>query len=118
MQIQFRIRGPNINARARNSLEELLERLQSLISITKAVVVVEHCRNRAPAFRAFVLLAVPGPDIHAEARDYTLGAAWRKVNASLRKQIEQRRAKRLARIKSMRQQPIFTAPWSRRGVPR
>lgn len=118
MKIQFHIRGINITARARNSLKELLERLQSLIPITAAAVALEHSRDSAPAFRAFVLLAVPGPDIHAEPRDHTLGATWLKVNAALREQIEQRKAKQLARIKSMRQQPIFTAPWSRGGVPR
>ena len=65
MKIQFHIRGINITARARNSLKELLERLQSLIPITAAAVALEHSRDSAPAFRAFVLLAVPGPDIHA-----------------------------------------------------
>ena len=118
MKVQFHIRGLNITATARDSLKKWLERLQSLIPITAAAVVLEHCRGSAPAFRAFVLLAVPGPDIHAEARDHTLGVAWLKVNAALRKQIQQRKAKQLARIKSKRQQPIFAAPWSRGGVPR
>jgi ribosome-associated translation inhibitor RaiA len=118
MKIQFHIRGVDINARARNSLKKWLERLHSLIPITAAAVALEHNRNDAPAFRAFVLLAVPGPDIHAEARDHTLGAAWLKVNAALRKQIQQRKAKQLARIKSMGQQPMFTAPWLRGGVPK
>ena len=55
MKIQFHIRGINITARARNSLKELLERLQSLIPITAAAVALEHSRDSAPAFRAFVL---------------------------------------------------------------
>jgi ribosome-associated translation inhibitor RaiA len=118
MKIQFHIRGVDINARARNSLKKWLERLHSFIPITAAAVALEHSRNSAPAFRAFVLLAVPGPDIHAEARDHTLGAAWLKVNAALRKQIQQRKAKQLARSKSMGQQPMFTAPWLRGGVPK
>jgi ribosome-associated translation inhibitor RaiA len=117
MKIQFHIRGLNITARNRSSLRGSLERLQSLIPITAAAVVLEHRWGSAPAFRAFVLLAVSGPDIHAEAHDHTLEAAWLKVNAALRKQIEQRKAKQLARIKSMRQQTIFTTPWSR-GAPR
>ena len=118
MKIQFHIRGINITARARNRLRESLERLQNRIPITAAAVVLEHCSENAPAFRAFILLAIPGPDIHAEARDHTLEAAWLKINAALRKQIEQRKAKQLARTKSIRQQPIFMAPCSRGGVPR
>jgi ribosome hibernation promoting factor len=118
MKIQFHIHGLNISARVRNYLRESLERLQSLIPITNAAVVLEHRWDNAPTFRAFALLAVPGPDIHAEAREHTLEAAWLKVTAALRKQIEQRKAKQLARVKSKRQQPIFTAPWSRGGAPR
>jgi ribosome-associated translation inhibitor RaiA len=118
MKIQFHTRGLNISARVRNCLGEPLQRLQSLIQITKAAVVLEHTWDKAPAFRAFVLLAVPGPDIHAEVREHTLEAAWLKITAALRKQIERRKAEQLARTKSMRQQPIFTAPWSRGGASR
>jgi len=116
MKIQFHIRGLNITAGARNDLRQSVEQLQALIPITNAAVVLEHTWDSAPAFRAFVLVAVPGPDIHAEAREHTLQAAWLKVTASLRKQIELRKAKQLARIKSMRQKPIFTAPWSNGGA--
>ena len=118
MKIQFHIRGLNIRARVRNYLREPLERLQSRISITNAAVMLEHTRDNALAFRAFVLLAVPGPDIHAEVREHTLEAVWLKVTASLRKQIEKRKARQLARIKSKREQGIFAAPWSRTGVSR
>ena len=41
----------------RNYLGEPLKRLQSLIQITNAAVVLEHMWDKAPAFRAFVLLA-------------------------------------------------------------
>ena len=118
MRIQFHIRSLNITARVRNDLRKPLERLESLIPITNAAVVLEHTWNNAPAFRAFVLLAVPGPDIHAEMREHTLEAVWLKVTASLRKQIEHRKARQLARIKSKREQSIFAAPWSRTGVSR
>ena len=118
MRIQFHIRGLNISSRVRNHLRKPLERLQSRIPITTAAVVLEHTWNAAPAFRAFVLLAVPGPDIHAEAREHTLEAVWLKATASLRKQIEHRKARQLARIKSKREQGIFPAPWSRTGVSR
>lgn len=118
MRIQFHIRGLNISGRVRNHLSESLERLQSRIRITNAAVLLEHTWDDTPAFRAFVLLAVPGPDIHAEVREHTLEAVWLKVTDSLRKQIEQRKTRQLARIKSMREQGIFAAPWSRRGVSR
>jgi ribosome-associated translation inhibitor RaiA len=118
MRIQFHIRGLNISGRVRNHLREPLERLRSRIPITNAAVVLEHTRDNAPGFRAFVLLAVPGPDIHAEVREHTLEAAWLKVTASLRRQIEQRKTRQVARIKSRREQGIFAAPWSRTGASR
>jgi putative sigma-54 modulation protein len=99
MKTQFHIRGLNVTAGLRRWLEQSLERLESIISITDAAAVVEYRRDDAPAFRAFASLAVPGPDIHAEARDHTLEAAWLKVTAALRKQIEQRKARRDARVK-------------------
>jgi ribosome-associated translation inhibitor RaiA len=116
MRIQLHIRGLNISGRVRKHLRETLERLRGRIPITNAAVVLEHTFENAPAFRAFVLLAVPGPDIHAEVREHTLDAVWLKVTASLRKQIEQRKARRLARIKFKREQGIFAAPWSRTGA--
>lgn len=110
MKIQFRIRGLNANANLRRWLEQQLERLQRLISVTSAEVVLEHQRDAAPAFGARVHLAVPGPDIHATARDHTVQAAWLKVFKNLQKQIERRKAKQSTRPKTNRQQP---APASR-----
>jgi ribosome-associated translation inhibitor RaiA len=115
MKILFYTRGFNVRKHSRQLLEQPIEQLQDLVSITRTAVVLERRREDAPAFRAFVSLAVPGPDIHAEARDHTLKAAWLKVTAALRKQIEKRKAKQLARIKSTRRQPIFKVPWSRGG---
>ena len=99
MKTQFHIRGLNDNARLRRWLEQSLDRLESLISITAAAIVLEHRRDDAPAFRAFVSLAVPGPDIHAAACDHTVEAAWLKVLTALRKQIEQRKARQGERVK-------------------
>jgi len=100
MNIQFHIRGLQDNAALRHRLQQPLERLETHIPINAAAVVVEHDGNNAPGFRGFVLLAVPGPDIHAEARDHTLEAAWLKVTAALRRQIEQRKARQDARTKT------------------
>jgi ribosome-associated translation inhibitor RaiA len=81
-------------------LQLRLEQLQSLAPIAAAAVVLEYARDNGTAFRAFALLAVPGPDIHAEARDHTLEAAWLKVTAALRKQIERRVARPQVRAKT------------------
>jgi ribosome-associated translation inhibitor RaiA len=103
MKIQFHIRGLNANADLRRWLEQSLERMESLISVTAAAVVLEHRRDQAPAFRTYVSLAVPGPDIHDEARDHTLEAAWLKVVAGLQKQIEQRKSRQQIRSQAGRQ---------------
>ena len=99
MEIQFHIRGLNVNPGFRRRLEQTLEGLQPLISVSAAAVVLDQRRDDPPAFRAYVSLAVPGPDIHAEAHDHTLEAAWLKVATALRRQIEQRKSRRDARVK-------------------
>lgn len=99
MKVQFRLRGLNDNAELRRQLQESLEQLGTFIPISNVEVVVEKERRGAPAFGAFALLAVPGPDIHAQARDHTLQAVWLKVIARLRKQIEQRKSRKEPRLK-------------------
>jgi len=106
MKIQFHILGLNLNANLRRWLEQPLERLQSLIPVTVAAVVLEHRQDDAPSFRAFVSLAVPGPDIHAEARDHTLEAVWLKVTTALRQQIERRKTGQQLRHKGHRRYPL------------
>jgi len=98
-EIQFHIRGLNVSASSRLRLQQSLRRLQSLTAISAAAVVLEYERNNAPAFRVFALLAVPGPDIHAEARDHTLEATWLKVISALSRQIEQRKSRQEVRAK-------------------
>lgn len=114
MNIQFHIRGLNDNSDLRRRLLQPLERLQSIVSISAIAVVLEHRQDEAPSFRTFVSLAVPGPDIHAEARDHTLDAAWLKVTADLRKQIERRKNRQEARLKSDRQPPAVVRGLARR----
>ena len=77
--------------------------LDRLIPISSAQVVLEHQRNTAPAFCASVDLAVPGPDIHAAARDHTLEAAVLKVARRLEEQIEARKNRQQLRLKSRQQ---------------
>ena len=99
MEIQFHTRGLNVNPGFRRRFELVLTGLQRLIAVSVAAVVLEHRREDAQPFRAYVSLAVPGPDIHAEARDHTLEAAWLKVATALRGQIEQRKSRQHARAK-------------------
>jgi len=115
MKVQFRIRGLNANAGLRAWLEKQLERLHSLIPVSTAEVVLERERDSAPPFCAHVHLAVPGPDIHAEARDHTLEAAWLKVAKNLRQEIERRKTRQQLRHKGHRQHPLTASRWS--GAP-
>jgi ribosome-associated translation inhibitor RaiA len=117
MNIELHFFGLNANRRLREMVQPHLAQLQRLVFINSAVVVLERAYNGGPAFAARVYLAVPGPDIHAEARDYTLQAAWRKVCESLEQQIERRKTSQVARVKSNRQQPISTTRWSRPALP-
>lgn len=106
MKIEFQIRGLNANANFRAWLEKQLEHLRKLIPVSIARVELEREQHSAPAFRVQVHLAVPGPDIHAAARDHTLEAVWLKVAKNLRQQIERRKTKQLTRAKTSRQQPL------------
>ena len=112
MKIHFRIRGLNANAGLRAWLEQQLERLHRLIPVSTADVVLEKQHDQAPAFRAHVHLAVPGPDIHAAASDHTFQAAWLKVIKNLTKQIERRKSRQQLRHKSHRQHPLTASRWS------
>lgn len=99
MEIRFHIRGLNVNPGFRRRFEPELAGLQRLISVSVAAVVLEHRHDDALPFRAYVSLAVPGPDIHAEARDHTLEVAWLKVATALRGQIEQRKSRQHPRAR-------------------
>ncbi len=103
MNIQYQRRGLKPCIVTDRPLDEHLEHLDRLIPISLARVVLEHQRNAAPAFCASVDLAVPGPDIHAAARDHTLGAAVIKVARRLAEQIESRKSRQQLRLKDRHQ---------------
>lgn len=115
MKTQFQIRGINDNSDLRRRLLQPLERLQRRISISAIEMVLENRQDQAPPFRAFASLAVPGPDIHAEAHDHTAEAAWLKVTTSLRQQIVRRKGSQQLRLKGRRQQPLTGSRWA--GAP-
>ena len=118
MKIQFYSYGFKLSAAVCNRLKETLERLPAPTPITNAAVVLEHRRKQAPSFRAFVLLAVSGPDIHAEACDHSLEAAWLKIHTALRKQFEQLKVRQFASNQDTSGQVVLTARRSRAGVAR
>ena len=99
MTIHYQLRGLNPRAVIDRPLDNHLERLDRLLPINAAQVVLEHQRNAAPAFCASVDLAVPGPDIHAAARDHTLEAVVLKVVRRLEDQIQARKNRQQLRLK-------------------
>jgi ribosome-associated translation inhibitor RaiA len=112
MQVEFRILGIKADDRLRGQLTADLQALNHLMPIAHAQLSLEHQHEATPAFQAVAMLAVPGPDIHAAARDHTWPAAWRKVVARLREQMEQRRSRQIARQKG---QPPIHNPAGRRA---
>lgn len=103
MKIEYQLRGLKQGAADDRPMDHHLEYLGSLIPVDTAKVVLEHQWNASPAYSASVDMAVPGPDIHAAARDHTLDAAVRKVARRLGDQIEARAASRQLRLKGREQ---------------
>lgn len=99
MTIKLQIRELKDDAQLRQQVQADLDELSQLMVVTSAHVAL-HCQSEiAPPCQATVMLAVPGPDIHAAARDYTWSAAWRKVVTRLREQIVERKQRQSARQK-------------------
>ena len=100
MNILLRYCGLNARTAWRELVEAQLRRLESLAAIASARVTLERRHEATPAFRVLTLLEVPGPDVHAEARDHTLQAALLKVVKDLERQIRSRRSRRAERWKT------------------
>ena len=100
MKIEFHIHGLKANDQLRQQLAAELQNLNDLIPIAHADVSLARQHDSTPPYQAVVLLAVPGPDIHAAARDHTWPAAWLKVTERLREQITRRRSGQQARAKT------------------
>lgn len=112
MTIQFQIRGMRNEEGIRRQVEADLEDLNGVLTVASAQVGLQYEHEVTPAYQAVALLAVSGPDLHAAARDHTWAAAWQKVVARLREQIEQRRSRQTARQK---RQPHLRRPTARRA---
>src|SRR5689334_10465827 len=100
LKINLSYRGLNPRKIWRRLVEGQMRKLQGLAAILSARITLEHQRETTPGFRVFATLEVPGPDYHAEARDYTLQAALLKVIENLRRQMRSRKNRQLERRKN------------------
>jgi ribosome-associated translation inhibitor RaiA len=100
LNVSVSYRGLNPRKIWRNLVETQMRKLQDLAAIVSARITLERHREVTPGFRVFVTLEVPGPDFHAEARDYTLQAALLKVIDNLRRQMQSRKNRQLDRRKN------------------
>jgi|ERR1043166_9231413 ribosome-associated translation inhibitor RaiA len=99
-KISLLYRGLNPRALWQGLVETHIHKLQQLASIVAARITLERQRQSNPAFRVLAVIEVPGPDFHAEARDFTLRAALTKVAGNLRRQMQSRKNRQLARRKN------------------
>ena len=99
MIVHYQQRGLKPRAMTDRPLDQHLEYLDQIIPISLAEVVLERQWHAAPAFSAAVELAVPGPDIHAAARDHTLEAVVLKVAQRLEEQVKARKNRQQLRLK-------------------
>ena len=113
MKIQYQLRGLTAREVTDRPLDPHLVQLDLVIPISTAQVVLEHQRNASPAFSACVDLAVPGPDIHAAARDHTLEGAVLKVARRLEEQIMARKNRQQLRLKRREHCRTVPSQWSR-----
>ena len=95
MKIKLQFLGTQPKPIWRDQVEKQFNRLEAAAAISTVSVAWEQRREMKPPFRVQVLLAVPGPDIHAEVREHTFQAALRKVIAELSRQIQARKSKQL-----------------------
>jgi ribosome-associated translation inhibitor RaiA len=100
LKINLSYRGLNPRKIWRRLVEGQMRKLQGLAAILCARITLEHQREAQPGFRVFATLEVPGPDFHAEARDYTRQAALLKVIDNLRRQMQSRKNRQLERRKN------------------
>ena len=112
MKTSLRYLGLDAQAAWNGRVQEHLNLLQKLTNIESAQVVLERQRDDTRAFRAHMVLVVPGPDFHADAADYTLTAALRKAVENLKRQIRARQTKRRVNGKSKLQLGKLSRRWS------
>ena len=102
-------RGVNPRGFWQAFVEAQFSKLRSIASIVSATITLEKQRRSKPAFRVLALVEVPGPDFHAEATGYTLTAALLKAVESLRRQMQSRKNRQVARRKNRAFSPFSSA---------
>ncbi len=112
MKTTLQYRSLNADVASAHLVQEHLNHLQSLTDIEAAQVILERQREATPAFRARMVLVVPGPDYHADAVDHTLAAALHKAVENLKRQILARQAKCRVKAKSNLQLGPISRRWS------
>jgi ribosome-associated translation inhibitor RaiA len=99
MTIQFQMQELEAENQLRQQVEADLQEINRMMAVASAHVTLRWQREIAPPCQVAVTLTMPGPDIHAAARDYTWPAAWRKVLMRLREQVLERRLRQASRRK-------------------
>lgn len=112
MNTTLRYLGLNAQNLWANLVNEHLQHLRSLTPMTAAAVELERRREAKPAYRVRVHLEVPGPDLRAEAADFTLHAAMLKAVRAIEQKIHSRRQKRVERHKRRPQVSGISGHWS------
>lgn len=91
-----------------------LHDLEQQIHIDSATVTLERITRPHTRFRAKMLAVVPGPDLSAEAIDYTLDAAILKAIRSMQQQVH---ARTLKREKNHRERALTSETVRQRPAP-
>jgi putative sigma-54 modulation protein len=115
MQLHLSPRNVRLTAAIHQYAAEKVLHLEDHTDIIAAHVVLLHevGANRKKLFCVKIHLAVPGPDIHAEARDADLYAALDDVTAKLSRQLRKRHT---ALIDKRRQKVQRARETARRGA--
>ena len=103
-------RGLNPRAFWQPFVEAQVGKLRGIASIVAARITLERQRQTKPEFRVLAVVEVPGPDFHAEATGYTLTAALLKVIENLRRQMQARKNRQLARRKNKARFAVLGTP--------
>jgi ribosome-associated translation inhibitor RaiA len=101
MKTFVEFRGLPASARWFFVIQSFLHTMKSQLRIEKARATILHQERGSPAFSAQLHLEVPGPDIKAEGKGFTLMEAWQRACESIESAMKHRQTKKvLARKKA------------------
>lgn len=87
MRVLTRYRNVEPARRFETLVEQALAELAASVTIETADVLLERLPGETPPLRVSFRIATPGPDLKAEARDYTTLAAWTKAFRILQRSV-------------------------------